>query len=148
MTNEIMGYKFELWVAKLFKNTGEYKVKHNVLLKHKYKNISAQFDVSYGFFNTHYVECKYRRKGSLVKFSEVATFAAKLKLFNISYSKGIFVTNSFYEKRALAYAKEMKIKTLDGNQIYDIYNKNNNSVFSLFFKPKESLETVIKKYKI
>jgi hypothetical protein len=146
MTNEMMGYKFELWMKNLFEDLGEHKVKHDVTLKDEKRKITAQFDVTYGFFSTYYVECKYRSKNHVVKFSEIATFAGKLKLFDISYKKGVFVTNSFYEKRALAYAKELDIKTFDGNQIYNMYNSR--KWFNFSFGKKDSLENLIRKYKI
>lgn len=143
-----MGYKFEMWMTELLKKQGEYFVKHNVTLRDEKKKVSAQFDITYGFFFTHYVECKYRSKENVVKFSEIATFAGKLKLFNISYSKGIFVTNSYYEKRAKVYAKDLNIKLFDKDDLYKMYDKNKFFNFGFSFGKKDSLDMLIKKYKI
>ncbi len=124
------GIDFEKEVASLYRSLGKKGVEHNVHLK--YDNIHSQFDISYGLNKKYFVECKYRSSGS-VPLSDVATFAAKLLLHNISYKRGIMVTNSSYDVRSHEYAKKTKITLIDRDKLSSL---KNTSFFTRLFSKK------------
>lgn len=135
------GLYFESWIADLYKDSGKKKVKHNITKKIN-SHVRGQFDVVYGGLVKHYVECKYRSKNSAVSFSDVATFSAKLELFNISYKRGIIVTNSYLEPRAKHYAKSIRLEVVEGEDVKKMHVKR-TKLFQRKKEKKKSLETII-----
>lgn len=134
------GIRFEKLVADILAEK-KYRVRHNVVKKKK--GIRAQFDITYGIIKTTYVECKYRQSKKKINLDEVSTFVAKLKLFNISTKRGLFITNVNYDNRAKKYLTKMNVKYVDGTQLSKMYKKRLGLIKRRKFK---SIEDIIKKY--
>lgn len=108
------GLSFEKRVEEMYSHLGKKSVERDIHIRDK--GIHSQFDLTYGSRKKYYIECKYR-SDSRVSFSDVATFAAKLYLHGIPYSKGIIVTNATYDVRSKAYSKKRGLTLIDGKKL-------------------------------
>lgn len=148
--NEI-GDKFEKFVANIYFNLDKYNIKKNVVLvkKNKKKKVCSEFDVVFGIFSKKYIECKYKLN-SKVSANEVAFFAEKLKLHNISTFRGIFITNSYFTNRAISIGKLNKIKLINRKCLqkleYESFGFFKSIKSKYFQKNKVSLEKRISEF--
>ncbi len=147
--NNILGRKFEAYVANIFIDLGKYNVRKNIILK---KNTYiSEFDIIYGYVNKKYIECKFKSKQYVVTTEEVSVFAKKLDLYNIKNSHGIIITNRFLSNKAKAICKVSKIKTIEREELekldYERLNLFNSIKYKLSRKQK-TLEQMIQKQKL
>ncbi|MGM5480916.1 MAG: restriction endonuclease [Nanobdellota archaeon] len=141
------GIAFEKWVADLYNDLGKKQVNHNVIYTLKDdESIKAQIDVTYGKKKPYLVECKYRKQGQAVTFSDVATFAAKLELLDIHYKKGIMITNSVYEPRARVYGEKIKLTLYDHEDVKRLDRKRQGMFRKMFSRQKYDLNSMLKQY--
>ena len=138
------GLRFEKFVASIY--SSRYRsVNHDVILKKK--NYLAQFDIVYGSFSKHYIECKYKSINN-VSLSSIATFYAKLELFNISPRKGIVITNADFTPRAQVYAKKKHLTLINGDQLEKLYVQSLSYLAKRRYKKNNlSLDSMILSYR-
>ncbi len=91
-----------------------------------------------------YIECKYHSNGSLVPFKDLAIFAGKLKIMNVSTKKGIFVTNTDYDRRAKEHAKITGIKLINGERLRTLYYRSRGIIPSII--GRKTLNEIIGQY--
>ncbi len=142
------GLLFEEWVAEIYDHLGMLGVKHNVILAQKTKKgiVKSQFDITFrNPVKKYYVECKYHENNALVPFKDLAVFTAKLSLIGVKPSRGIIVTNTYFEERALLYAKKTGLKTIGGDDLLRMYHRA-QGFFSRFKNNDVSLDDLIKDY--
>lgn len=137
------GIAFEQWVTKLYDELGKLNVRHDVTKTMK-GNVKAQFDVTYGLVRTHYIECKYHENGSVVPFKDVAIFAGKLELIKANYRQGSMVTNTGYEKRAIAYARKTGITLIDRKKLEQL-DRRRQGIISTLLGRKRNIEAYVNK---
>jgi hypothetical protein len=107
------GYKFEKFVeASLTGRVSRLKRNHIV----KRKGRQYQFDVTYGSMITKVIECKYRER-SFIDITELGEFHAKLVSLGINPKDGYLVTNSEFSKRAIHFARKVKLNLLNGEEL-------------------------------
>jgi hypothetical protein len=138
-----IGIKFEKYIQNLYINRGYKNVRHNkTLRKGKYK---SQIDVLYSnYFKDYFIECKYRKKGSLVRLDEVAKFVAVLELHGINPNKGEIITNRHLDLRGKIYAKKMDLKVYERDDLIDLERKG-WPIWKRYFGKDPNLEKLIRK---
>ncbi|MBI2129586.1 restriction endonuclease [Candidatus Woesearchaeota archaeon] len=126
MSDNENGYKFEIFVEKLYKNLGKDNVQRNLLLADRTSNNGQRCQIDLAFDDwlaKRYVECKYYENTS-VPFGDVEEFVTKLGKIGAETCQGIMVTNSSFMPSAMKYAKEHGLHLIDGLKLEEIYRKS------------------------
>ena len=146
--NQLIGKKFEQYVAKIFIDLDKNNVITNVIKK---KNgYCSEFDIVYGFIRKYYVECKYKSHNNKVTAAEVSIFAKKLDLYNINNSQACIITNNYLSNKARDICKKSHINIIERKQLQKLnYERLNliNSIKYKFSNSSKPLEQKIKQYK-
>ncbi|MBT5022464.1 hypothetical protein HOK51_09130 [Candidatus Woesearchaeota archaeon] len=154
--NNIMGKKFEIYVANLYKDLGKRKIRHDTYVKipnNNGKSMHVQIDVMYkAIFYDHYIECKYRKPGNKVSLDEVAKFYAAIELIKVPMRRAELITNQYFNDRAIEYADTKGLKLYNLDDLLKM-EKERRSFLDLIRGKKPSIERIIwrtdikKKYK-
>lgn len=145
--NQLIGKKFEQFVAQIFIDLGKNNVRTNIIKKKR--NYCSEFDIVYGFIRKHYVECKYKNPKDRVTATEVSIFAKKLDLYNINNTLASIVTNRHLSSKARDICKKSHIKVIERSQLKNLDYERLNLMNSIKYKFSDSypcLEQRIKRY--
>ena len=146
--NQLIGKKFEQYVAKIFIDLGKNNVRTNVIIRKK--DYCSEFDIVYGFIRKHYIECKYKSHNNMVTVAEVSIFAKKLDLYNLNNSCAFIITNTYLSKKAKYICKKSHIEIIERKKLQKLDYERLNLLKSIkykFFDSHQSLEQRIKQYK-
>ena len=146
--NQLIGKKFEQYVANIFIDLGKHNVRTNIIIKKK--GYCSEFDIVYGFIRKHYVECKYKSHNNMVTVAEVSIFAKKLDLYNINNSNAFIITNKYLSIKARKICEKSHIKVIERKQLQKLDYERLNLINSLkyrFSNSHQNLEQRIKQYK-
>lgn len=126
MSDNENGYKFEIFVEKLYRNLGKDNVQRNLLLADRTSNNGQRCQIDLAFDDwlaKRYVECKYYENTSIPS-SDVEEFVTKLGKIGASAKQGIMVTNSSFVQSAIKYAREHGLHLIDGLKLEEMYLKS------------------------
>lgn len=142
MESSMTGIVFERYVTRMLDDLGKIHVRHDRTLRRDTAEgmTRSQFDIVTGAIFRHYYECKFHLNGSKVTFGDTSTFGAKLRLNGINYRRGIMITNTGYDTRARAYARQAGITLIDREGLVLMDWERSHQLLSLVKGPPKSFE--------